>query len=162
VQSFAWGSGDNEPQAEAQFEVRVIDGYQRFREYPEGKEEFQDLPLPSLNNVVGTGGEWSELPEMVGTKLALKIRQAADVVCQRAAGEGLPVSGDIEDGVCIFKSILDLGFFRSQQDPHRRLLRRSLDRRGYQHPSNVGALRTSRQVEKLPRCGHLRLAPAKG
>src|SRR6266851_4151619 len=80
VQSFAWGSGDNEPQAEAQFEVRVIDGYQRFREYPEGKEEFQDLPLPSLNNVVGTGGEWSELPEMVGTKLALKIRQAADVV----------------------------------------------------------------------------------
>src|SRR5258708_5735415 len=86
VQSFAWGSGDNEPQAEAQFEVRVIDGYQRFREYPEGKEEFQDLPLPSLNNVVGTGGEWSELPEMVGTKLALKIRQAADVVVNERRG----------------------------------------------------------------------------
>ena len=111
VQSFAWGSGDNEPQAEAQFEVRVIDGYQRFREYPEGKEEFQDLPLPSLNNVVGTGGEWSELPEMVGTKLALKIRQAADVVVNERRVKVFQYRADIEDGVCIFKSILDLGFF---------------------------------------------------
>ena len=111
VQSFAWGSGDNEPSAEAQFEVQVIDGYQRFREYPEGKKPFQDVPLPSLNNVIGPGGEWSELPEMVGTKLGLKIRQAADVVFNERRMKVFQYRADVEDGVCIFKSILDLVFF---------------------------------------------------
>src|SRR5208283_2307719 len=34
VQTFAWGSGDKAPAAEAAYEVVVLDGYQRFREYP--------------------------------------------------------------------------------------------------------------------------------
>src|SRR5437867_59981 len=52
VQSFAWGSGDKEPAAQAEYEVRVIDGLQRFREYPDGKKELQDVPFPPVNEVV--------------------------------------------------------------------------------------------------------------
>jgi len=80
VQTFAWGSGDKSPAAVSAYEVRVLDGYQRFRKYPNGKKELQDVPLPPLNTVMASGGEWSELPQMVGTELRLKIHQAADVV----------------------------------------------------------------------------------
>jgi len=112
VQSFAWGSGDKEgPEAEAEYEVRVIDGYQRFREYPDGKKELQDLPLPDLRNVVGTGGEWSELPEMVGTKLGLKIHQAADVVVNERRIKVFQYQADAEDDMCKFLSIFDYVFF---------------------------------------------------
>src|SRR2546427_4609469 len=55
VQSFAWGSGDKEPAAQAEYEVRVIDGVQRFREYPDGKKELQDVPFPPMNEVVNPG-----------------------------------------------------------------------------------------------------------
>lgn len=57
--------------------MRVVDGYQRFREYPDGKKELQDGPLPYLNKAISPSGEWSELPQMVGTELKLEIRQAA-------------------------------------------------------------------------------------
>src|SRR5271157_5019384 len=50
VQTFAWGSGDKAPVAESAYEVQVLDGYQRFRKYPDGKKELQDVPLPPLNN----------------------------------------------------------------------------------------------------------------
>src|SRR5271157_530244 len=39
VQSFAWGRDNNAPVALAQYEVRIWDGWQRFREYPDGKKE---------------------------------------------------------------------------------------------------------------------------
>jgi hypothetical protein len=111
VQSFAWGSGDKEPAAQAEYEVRVIDGVQRFREYPDGKKELQDVPFPPVNNVIVPGGEWSELPQMVGTELRLKIRQAADVVVNDHRIKVFQYQADPEDGVCIFKSVLDFGFF---------------------------------------------------
>src|SRR5712691_7474101 len=50
VQSFAWGSGDKEPAAQAEYEVRVIDGVQRFRRYPDGNES--EVPYPHLNGWV--------------------------------------------------------------------------------------------------------------
>ncbi|PYU53193.1 MAG: hypothetical protein DMG48_02880 [Acidobacteria bacterium] len=111
VQSFSWGSGDKEePAAEGAYEVRVLDGYQRFRQYPDGKKEFQDVPLPPLNHVVGTGGEWSELPNMVGTELGLTVHQAADVVVNDRRMKVFQYRADIEDGVCSFKSTSDFVF----------------------------------------------------
>ena len=111
VQTFAWGSGDKPPVAVSAYEVRVLDGYQRFREYPDGKKELQDVPFPPLNNVMVPGGEWSELPEMVGTELRLKIHQAADVVVNERRMKVFQYRADPEDGVCRFKSSFDFGFF---------------------------------------------------
>jgi hypothetical protein len=64
VQTFAWGSGDRAPAAMSAYEVRAPDGYQRFGKYPNGKKELQDVPLPPMNPVMSTGGEWAELPGM--------------------------------------------------------------------------------------------------
>src|SRR5262250_2757997 len=80
VQTFAWGAEDKEPAAVAAYEVRIVDGYQRFREYPDGNQEFRDVPFPPLNTMIVPGGEWSELPEIVGTRLGLRIHQAPDAV----------------------------------------------------------------------------------
>lgn len=111
VQSFAWGSGDKEPSAEASYEVRVIDGVQRFRRYPDGKEELQNVPFPPLNDSIRPGGEWSELPAMVGTELRLSIHQAADMVVNERRMKVFQYWADPEDGVCRFQSISDFGFF---------------------------------------------------
>ncbi len=111
VQSFAWGSGDKEPAAQAEYQVQVIDGVQRFREYPDGKKELQDVPFPPLNTVMVPGGEWSELSEMVGTELRLKIHQAADVVVNERRMKVFQYRADLEDGLCRFKSVSDFVFF---------------------------------------------------
>jgi len=111
VQTFAWGSGNKAPSATSAYEIRVLDGYQRFRKYPDGKKESQDVPLPPLNNAMSSGGEWSELPEMVGTKLRLKIQQAADVTVNERRIKVFQYRADPEDAVCMFKSILDFVFF---------------------------------------------------
>jgi hypothetical protein len=111
VQTFAWGSGNKEPAAMAAYEVRVLDGYQYFRKYPDGKKEFQDVPFPPLNTVIVSGGEWSELPAMVGTKRRLKIHQAADVVVNERRMKVFQYRADIEDGLCGWRSNLDFGFF---------------------------------------------------
>jgi Trypsin-like peptidase domain len=111
VQTFAWGSGDKAPTAESAYEVQVLDGHQRFREYPDGKKELRDVPFPALNTVMVPGGEWSELPEMVGTELRLKIHQAADVLVNGQRIKVFQYWAGTEDGVCRWKSNLDLGFF---------------------------------------------------
>jgi hypothetical protein len=111
VQTFAWGSGDKEPAAVAAYEVQVLDGSQRFREYPDGKKEYQDVPFPPLGTLVSTGGEWSELPWMVGTDLRLKVHQTADVVVNDRRMKVFQYQADAEDGVCTFKSVADFGFF---------------------------------------------------
>ena len=89
--------------------------YQRFRKYPDGKKELQNVPFPPLNNVMVSGGEWSELPEMVGTELRLRIHQAADVVVNERRMKVFQYGADPEDGVCRFKSILDFGFFAANK-----------------------------------------------
>ena len=113
VQSFEWGKGDrsNTPQAIAQFEVRVIDGYQRFRAYPDGTKEFQNVPFPApLNTAIATGGEWAEMPELVGNNLRLRINHAPDITMNRETFQVFQWVGQIEDGICKFKTIVDLGF----------------------------------------------------
>jgi hypothetical protein len=113
VQSFEWGKGDrsNTPGAIAQFEVRVIDGYQKFREYPDGSKELQDVPFPApLNTAVATGGEWAEMPDLVGNNLKLRINHAPDITMNGETFQVFQWVGDIEDGICKFKTIVDLGF----------------------------------------------------
>ena len=111
VQTFAWGSGDKMPAAVSAYEVRVLDGFQRFRKYPDGKKELQNVPFPPLNNAIVTGGEWSELPTMVGTELRLKIHQADDMVVNESRMKVFQYRADVEDGVCTWKSIFDFGLF---------------------------------------------------
>jgi len=114
VQAFAWGSGaNNVPAAVAQYEVKVLDGFQRFREYPDGKKELQDVPFPPVDTVVVPGGEWSELPQMVGTALHLKIHQAADSVVNGRPIKVFQYRAEGEDAIlsCSFKSVSGLEFF---------------------------------------------------
>jgi hypothetical protein len=64
-----------------------------------------------LNDSLPPGDEWSELPEMVGTKLGLKISQAPDVVANEQRIKVFQHQAAIEDGVCTFKSVYDFAFF---------------------------------------------------
>src|SRR6266705_6386459 len=117
VQTFAWGSGGNNvPVAVAAYEVQVLDGYERFREYPDGKKEFQDVPLPSVNTAVATGGEWLELPQMVGTAPRFKIHQFPDTVVNGRRIKVFQYRAEVEDGICVFKSITDFVFFTTSKD----------------------------------------------
>jgi hypothetical protein len=116
VQTLAWGSGDKAPVAEAAYEVQVRDGYQRFRNYPDGKKYYQNLPLPPLTNDIGTGGEWSELPQMVGIELGLKIQQAPDAVVNERNMKVFQYRAEVEDGVCKFRSVFDFEFFVINKD----------------------------------------------
>lgn len=111
VQTFSWGSGFNPPAANSAYEIRMIDGFQRFRKFPNGKEEFQDVPLPPLGTVLGTAAEWSLLPEMIGTALHLKIVRREDTVINGHQLKVFQYYADAEDNLCKFKSVLDLGVF---------------------------------------------------
>jgi hypothetical protein len=111
VQSFAWGSGDKEPAAQAKYEVRVIDGVQRFRKFREGKEELEDVPHPHLNGWVIPGYEWSKLPEMVGREFRLKVRPSADVVVNDQRMKVFQYYASVEDNLCLFEPVEDFGFF---------------------------------------------------
>ena len=113
VQTYSWGSRNNSPAAMAEYEVQVLEGFQRFRVYPDGKKELQNVPFPALNNAVVPGGEWSEFPQMVGSELHLRIHQAADAVVSGRRIKVFQYTADVEDGVCIFKSVRDYGLFEA-------------------------------------------------
>jgi hypothetical protein len=111
VQSFAWGSGDKEPAAEASYEVRVIDGVQRFRRYPDDKKELEEVPYPRLSGWVLPADEWSQLPKMVGTEFRLKVNQAADAVVNERQIKVFQYYASVEDNLCPFAPIEDFLFF---------------------------------------------------
>lgn len=111
LQTFAWGTGNKQPSAVSKYEVRVLDGYQRFREYPDGKKEWSDVPFPRLNTAMVPGGEWSELPKMVGTELGLKIHRASDVVVYGRRMRVFQYQAALEDGVCTWRSVANFGLF---------------------------------------------------
>lgn len=111
VQSYAWGSGDKEPDAEAEYEVRVIDGDQRFRSYPDGRKELKEVPLPHLSGWTLPAVEWSQLPKMVGTELRLKVHQAADVVVNGRRMKVFQYRASAEDNLCPFEPVEDYIFF---------------------------------------------------
>jgi hypothetical protein len=111
VQTFAWGSGNKEPAEETSYEVRVIDGVQRFREYPAGKKELWHVPFPALSGWVLPSDQWSRLPQMVGTELRLKVRQAADVVVGGRKMKVFQYYASLEDDLCPFAPVEDFGLF---------------------------------------------------
>jgi hypothetical protein len=111
VQSYAWGSGDREPDAQTAYQVRVIDLEQRFRSYPDGKKELKQVPFPHLSGWILPADEWSQLPKMVGTELRLKIHQAADVVVNGRLMKVFQYYASVEDNLCPFTSVEDFVFF---------------------------------------------------
>jgi hypothetical protein len=111
VQSYEWGSGNKEPAALAHYEVRVIDGVQRFREYPEGKKELEEVLWPRLNGWVNPSDDWTKLPKMVGTEFRLKVQQAPDVVVKQQRMKVFQYYASIEDDLCGFRPIEDFAFF---------------------------------------------------
>jgi hypothetical protein len=111
VQSFEWGMGDKESVAEAEFQVRVIDGVQRFRRYPDGRKEYEEMPTPRWGSWVLPADEWSKLPKMVGTEFRLKVHQAADVVVNRQQMKVFQYYASVEDNLCPFAPVRDYGLF---------------------------------------------------
>ena len=111
VQSYAWGSGDKEPSAEAAYEVRVLDGVQRFRNYPEGEKELDEASYPRLNGWVLPADEWATLPKMVGSEFRLRVHQAADVVVNERRIKVFQYYASVEDNLCPFEPIDDYGLF---------------------------------------------------
>jgi hypothetical protein len=111
VQTLAYG-GMRMPPAPSEYEVRVIDGLQQFRAYPNGDKELPNLPLPQSDPVVVSGGEWSTLPTLVGTELKLKLVQDQDAVIGGRKIKVFQYYGYVEDNVCAFKSVSDYFFFR--------------------------------------------------
>jgi hypothetical protein len=111
VQSFEWGSGDKDSVAEAAFQVRVVDGAQTFRRYPDGKKEYEEVPSPRWGDWVVPAHEWSKLPRMVGTEFRLKVRQAADVIVNKQRMKVFQYYASVEDNVCPFAPVDNYGFF---------------------------------------------------
>jgi hypothetical protein len=111
VQSFAWGSGNGEPNAEAEYEVRIVDGDQRFRSYPEGKKEVEEIPYPPIKGWALGADEWSKLPKMVGTEYRLKIQEAADSIMNRGRVKVFQYRSSVEDNLCPFRPMTYYGLF---------------------------------------------------
>jgi hypothetical protein len=115
VQRLAWGSGDKDAALRAAYEVRIVDGVQKFREYPDGKKDLDEIPLPSLSHSIVPALEWSELPEMVGKQLHLKVRQAPDAVVNGKKLKVFQYGASIEDGACGFTYVNDHILFKSSK-----------------------------------------------
>ena len=112
VQSFAWGSGDEEPKAQAEYEVRVINGDQLYRSYPDGKNEVMEIPFPPLSEWTIPGNEWLKLAKMVGTEYRLKVHEAAESIMNGRRMKVFQYFSSVEDNLCPFQAIDDFMFFR--------------------------------------------------
>jgi hypothetical protein len=115
VETFEWGKKNNPAAAVSAYEVQVIDGRQQFRVYPDGKKRFSDIPFPPLDSTFISGGEWSELPEMVGKELHLKINQAADATVETKRIKVFQYHADVEDEVCTWDTVDDFGLFETRK-----------------------------------------------
>ena len=115
VQRLAWGSGAKDASVHAAYEVRVVDGAQKFREYPGGKAELEEIPLPPLSHSIVPALEWSQVPEMVGKQIHLKVHQAPDVVVNEKKLKIFQYSASIEDGACGFTYVNDHILFKSSK-----------------------------------------------
>jgi hypothetical protein len=116
VETFEWGKKSNQPTAVAAYEVQVIEGSQRFRSYPDGKQHFRDIPFPNLTSSFVSGGEWSELPEMVGKEQHLTINQAADAIIDTKRIKVFQYRADAEDGICTWDTVDDFGLFETRKE----------------------------------------------
>jgi hypothetical protein len=111
TETFAWGLDNREPEVTDAYETLILDGWQRWRR--QGNKKFYDnVPFPPLNGSIVSGPEWSELPRMVGTALNLKIQQAPDAVVGGRTIHVFQYAANLEDRVCLFRSVMTFGFFQ--------------------------------------------------
>ena len=111
TETFAWGRDNREPEVTDAYETLIVDGWQRWRR--QGNKNFYDnVPFPPLNGSIVSGPEWSELPRMVGTELNLKIHQAPDAVVGGRTVHVFQYAANLEDRVCLFRSVMNYGFFQ--------------------------------------------------
>ncbi|HKV05643.1 MAG TPA: serine protease [Candidatus Acidoferrales bacterium] len=110
VQTYIWGSGsaNNRPFAAEAYEIRVVDGFQQYREYPDGKKERRSVPMPDTPSGLSAGSLWSTMPELVGSKLGLRIRQEPDVVVNDRRVKVFQYQSSSEDTQC---EILNIYYF---------------------------------------------------
>jgi len=112
VQSYSWGSGDKEPKAYAEYEVRVTDGMQSFRKYPDGKKDSAEVPVPRLPWSASGSDEWAKLPKMLGTEYKLRIRRAEDSEINGSKIQVFQYRAEVEDKLCRFEPTTDYGLFQ--------------------------------------------------
>lgn len=110
TETFAWGVDDREPEVTDAYETVILDGWQRWRR-PGNKKFYENVPFPPLNGAIVSGGEWSELPRMVGTELNLKIHQAPDAVVGGRTVHVFQYAASVEDKLCSFRYVMIYGFF---------------------------------------------------
>ena len=111
TQTFAWGRDNREPEVTDAYDTLIVDGWQRWRR--QGNKNFYDIvPFPPLNGSIVPGSEWSELPRMVGTELNLKIHEAPDAVVSGRTVHVFQFAANVEDRVCLFRSVMSYGFFQ--------------------------------------------------
>jgi len=111
TETFAWGRDNREPEATGAYETLILYGRQRWRS--QGDKKFYDnVPFPSLNGFIVSSTEWAGLPRMIGTELNLKIHQAPDAVVDGRAVHVFQYAANIEDRVCLYRSVMDYGFFQ--------------------------------------------------
>jgi hypothetical protein len=113
VESFEWGAGSftNDPQAIGYYQVRTFDGYQNFREYPEGRKEMNAVPWPALNDAIEPGDAWSEAPKLVAKQYDLRIHRVPDIVWKGQSLRVFQYFGSKEDKVCEFDNQFDFIIF---------------------------------------------------
>jgi len=111
VQSYDWGSGDKEPEAHAEYEVKVVDSRQTFRRYPYGTKELVEAEFPRISGFATGANEWAELPKMLGTEYKLRIRRAEDTEINGEKIKVFQYRADLEDKLCGFDPIEDYVFF---------------------------------------------------
>ncbi len=110
VQTLSYG-GEETPVLWSRHEIRVTDGHQVFRKYPDGKKELSRLPYPKSRTVLVIGSEWSTLPNMVGSNLKLKIQQGEDAFVDGRKIHVFLYQEEVEDHACEFRSSTDFIFF---------------------------------------------------
>jgi hypothetical protein len=115
VQTLDYG-GMRRPPSPSEYEVRMIDGVQRFREYPDGVAELRNIPIPPTNPILVPGGEWFTLPALIGTELNLKMWEAPDKVIEGRRIKVFQYYASIEDDVCKFRIISDFIFYQRVWD----------------------------------------------
>jgi hypothetical protein len=106
IQTTTYG-GMRVPPQPTQYEIRVIDGEQRFREYPNGRRERERVRLPDVDPVLLGSTEWSTMPFLLGTDLSLKIVEAKDLVMGDKRLKVFQFYGAAEDKACSFDRVYD-------------------------------------------------------
>ena len=114
VESFEWGydSAMSDPTDIGYYQVRTYDGYQHFREYPDGQKEMGEVPWPDdMTDVISPGNAWSSAPKLVAKQYDLRIRRVPDVVWKGQSLRVFQYLGAKEDKVCEFDDQTDYVVF---------------------------------------------------